>query len=191
MSFEKDILRKQVKTVLQQFVEQGFFNIAFPVSGRTDYWARYFWGHHEECEQERAPIVGFYNFRYSEDFRTICTTELRASISMFLRISCEEIAGNPDAFEDLAYQLSLACGRDNRAYYLPGTYTLTDSEGNTKSFTNAKLHDLGILGLSLTSWSPLKIDGGKILQYQGVLEMRFVFENPQIELGRKLHLTVA
>lgn len=191
MIIEKDILLRQVKSLLRQFVENGFFNITFPITGRTDYWARYFWGHHEECEASRTPMVGFYNFRYSEDFRTICTSNLNATISMFLRASCEEIKGNQDDFEDLAFQISRACGRDNRGFYLPGTYTITDSENNSRAYTGAKLHDLNIARLSLSSWSPLKIEGGKILQYQGVLNMSFVFGNAPIEIGRKIDLITA
>ena len=191
MNLEKDILNRQIKSLLQQFVTNGFFNIVFPISGRTDYWARTHWGHHEECTVDRSPVVGFYNFRYSEDFRTICTSNLNASISMFLKASCDEIKGNEDDFYDLAFQISRACGIDNRGHYLPGTYTLTDSENNSLSYTGAKLHDLGITNLSLSSWSPLKVQGGKILQYQGILNMGFVFENAPIELSRKTNLITA
>lgn len=175
--FDREIAQKNLREIIRQLVEQNVLNISHPVSGRTDPWAKFWYGHPDHCQQNQvSPIVFMYAPDFVSERAGVCTDRWTFNAVFGVRMWCDQYGGMVEEFDDLWFKIRRAFANDTWRYRLNASVSVTYSSGATKSFQNPTYSDLGIKNPGLSGSIPFRIDGGKILQYQSLFTCDVIFE---------------
>lgn len=175
--FDREIAQKNLREIIRQLVEQNVLNISHPVSGRTDPWAKFWYGHPDHCQQNQvSPIVFMYAPDFVSERAGVCTDRWTFNAVFGVRMWCDQYGGMVEEFDDLWFKIRRAFANDTWRYRLNASVSVTYSSGATKSFQNPTYSDLGIKNPGLSGSIPFRIDGGKILQYQSLFTCEVIFE---------------
>lgn len=175
--FDREIAQKNLREIIRQLVEQNVLNISHPVSGRTDPWAKFWYGHPDHCQQNQvSPIVFMYAPDFVSERAGVCTDRWTFNAVFGVRMWCDQYGGMVEEFDDLWFKIRRAFANDTWRYRLNASVSVTYSNGATKSFQNPTYSDLGIKNPGLSGSIPLRINEGKILQYQSLFTCEVIFE---------------
>lgn len=175
--FDREIAQKNLREIIRQLVEQNVLNISHPVSGRTDPWAKFWYGHPGHCQQNQvSPIVFMYAPDFVSERAGVCTDRWTFNAVFGVRMWCDQYGGMTEEFDDLWFKIRRAFANDTWRYRLNASISVTYSSGATKSFQNPTYSDLGIKNPGLSGSIPFQINDGKILQYQSLFTCEVIFE---------------
>lgn len=175
--FDREIAQKNLREIIRQLVEQNVLNISHPVSGRTDPWAKFWYGHPDHCQQNQvSPIVFMYAPDFVSERAGVCTDRWTFNAVFGVRMWCDQYGGMVEEFDDLWFKIRRAFANDTWRYRLNASVSVTYSSGATKSFQNPTYSDLGIKNPGLSGSIPFRINEGKILQYQSLFTCEVIFE---------------
>lgn len=175
--FDREIAQKNLREIIRQLVEQNVLNISHPVSGRTDPWAKFWYGHPDHCQQNQvSPIVFMYAPDFVSERAGVCTDRWTFNAVFGVRMWCDQYSGMVEDFDDLWFKIRRAFANDTWRYRLNASVSVTYSSGATKSFQNPTYSDLGIKNPGLSGSIPFRINEGKILQYQSLFTCEVIFE---------------
>lgn len=184
MKFHRDILEKQVKELLRQLVANGAMNIPFPVTGRSDQWAQFYWGHPDSCVSDwQSPVIFAYDFTVFESFQGVDSDRLICNVLIGAQVNCLNIRGLEERFEEMWYKIRRLFGKNAYAMQLSGTYSITGLDNRTANYVNPRLGSLGVIRAVSLSNFPQNIEDGKIKRWTSQIEFEFSFRAALPVLG--------
>ena len=174
----RDKLRIQIESIFKQLVENGDINITYPISGRTDWWGRFFWGIPEECSENwQSPMIFVNNLVFSEVPEGLQTDKVVLNLNIGIASECSLIRGSETSFDQLWYGIQRFFGKNAPRNELLGTeYKVKDFDGNERTLTGGLLGNFGFLKAQLLGSIP-KISNGKIVKYEGFFVMEILFKS--------------
>lgn len=182
MRFHQQILNQQVRELIRQLVENGAMNIPFPVSGRTDLWAQFYWGDPAACSEDwQSPRLFAYDFEVSESFSSMNQVRTVANFLIGLQGKCANLAGHETTFENLWWKIQRLGSSTNYAALLPGSYRITGPDGQYATYSQTNLHGLGIADFRILGSLPLYTNG-KIQRFLASAEMTFYFPTAPVTI---------
>jgi hypothetical protein len=156
----------------------------------TGVWARFLWGHPEQCAFDQSrPVVFLYNPQTVDDpFYTNCLTQTTLTAVLGVQAYCATLQQTTHGvrdFDRLWYRIKRALDVGAMKRDLPGVYQITNLNGSITTYSNARFSDMGIQSVEMLGSNSLSINNGEIARYSQQVELTMNFAASENTVGQR------